>query len=248
MIDWLLPKKAAPPPPTMRIAGRDLPIVLNRHPTAKRLVLRLAPDGSALKVTLPRWSRSSDAVDFAHSRAAWVERQLAAFGDVATEPVPHYRGRQLIVEWQPHLPRRAKLSGDMLQIGGPEDIVTRRVQRWLETRALELMEVDSKDYCMVAGLPPAPIRISRARRRWGSCSSKGTLRLNWRLVQAPDLVRRSVVAHEVAHLVHFDHSPQFHDLLGKLFEGDIAQANSWLKAHGRSLYALDRIAGGGSGA
>ena len=54
---------------------------------------------------------------------------------------------------------------------------------------------------------------------------------------APDAVRRSVVAHEVAHLVHFDHSREFHALLARLFEGDVAEANRWLKAEGRSLYA-----------
>ena len=53
---------------------------------------------------------------------------------------------------------------------------------------------------------------------------------------APDAVRRSVVAHEVAHLIHFDHSPRFHALLGELFEGDLPAANAWLKQHGRGLY------------
>ena len=57
------------------------------------------------------------------------------------------------------------------------------------------------------------------------------------LVQAPDAVRRSVVAHEVAHLVHFDHSPRFHAVLGRIYESDIAEANAWLAAHGRQLYA-----------
>ena len=54
---------------------------------------------------------------------------------------------------------------------------------------------------------------------------------------APDEVRRSVVAHEVAHLAHFDHSPAFHAELGRLFEGDLAAADRWLKDHGRTLYA-----------
>ena len=53
---------------------------------------------------------------------------------------------------------------------------------------------------------------------------------------APEPVRRSVVAHEVAHLIHFDHSPAFHALLGELFEGDIRAVNRWLKRDGRSLY------------
>ena len=50
-------------------------------------------------------------------------------------------------------------------------------------------------------------------------------------------MRRSVVAHEVAHLIHFDHSADFHALLAQLFEGDIAEANGWLKREGRGLYA-----------
>ncbi|MEM8725649.1 MAG: M48 family metallopeptidase, partial [Pseudomonadota bacterium] len=61
--------------------------------------------------------------------------------------------------------------------------------------------------------------------------------INWRLVQAPDHVRRSVVAHEVAHLVHFDHSPAFHALLSDIYEHDIKVADRWLKQHGRSLYS-----------
>jgi predicted metal-dependent hydrolase len=60
--------------------------------------------------------------------------------------------------------------------------------------------------------------------------------MNWRLAMAPDEVRRSVVAHEVTHLVHFDHSPRFHAMLGDLFEGDLNGANRWLKRHGRGLY------------
>ena len=63
------------------------------------------------------------------------------------------------------------------------------------------------------------------------------MRINWRLVQAPDFVRRSVVAHEVAHLVHFDHSPAFHTLLARIYEADLAAADRWLKQQGRSLYA-----------
>ena len=55
---------------------------------------------------------------------------------------------------------------------------------------------------------------------------------------APDMVRRSVVAHEVAHLVHFDHSAEFHAMLGEIYEHDIRAANRWLKRNGRQLYAL----------
>ena len=80
------------------------------------------------------------------------------------------------------------------------------------------------------------LALSSANRRWGSCAADGSIRINWRLIMAPDSVRRSVVAHEVAHLVHFDHSPAFHAFLAKIFEGSVPSANRWLKEKGRSLY------------
>jgi predicted metal-dependent hydrolase len=124
-----------------------------------------------------------------------------------------------------------------LRIGGPEEGLAPRLRRWLESEARRLLEDDLAFYCARAGHAAPPLRLSRAQRRWGSCSDRQAIRINWRLVQAPDAVRRSVVAHEVAHLTHFDHSPAFHAWLGELFEGDLRAADGWLKAHGRSLYA-----------
>lgn len=238
MVAWLRPEISDP---EIEIAGRTMPIRIRRHATAKRLILRLAPDGRAVTLTIPRWGRSLDAIAFAHSRRDWLEKQFAEIGDPDAEAVPYYRGSQLVIDWQEGLPRRPALLGGTLHLGGPEQTVPRRIIRWLEAEALALFERDRDFYCAAARLPPAKVRISRARRRWGSCSAKGELRLNWRLVQAPDHVRRSVVAHEVAHLVHFDHSPSFHALLARLYERDIAQADAWLKRHGRGLYAVDRL-------
>ena len=59
MIDWL--KKSALEP-EIDLGGATLPIVLRRHPTAKRLTLRLAPDGSEVRITLPQWARSAEAL------------------------------------------------------------------------------------------------------------------------------------------------------------------------------------------
>jgi predicted metal-dependent hydrolase len=129
-----------------------------------------------------------------------------------------------------------------LLVGGPAESLAPRVRRWLQAEGRARFAADLADYCGRAGQPVPALALTSAQRRWGSCSrglrgQSGTIRLNWRLVMAPDAVRRSVVAHEVAHLVHFNHSPAFHALLGELFEGDIDAANRWLRRHGRALYA-----------
>ena len=236
MIEWL---RELNRDPVIEISGRTLPIELRRHATAKRLTLRLAPDGNAVRITLPRWTASKEAVNFAHSRAEWLAQQLAKVPqqrDPVAESRLDFRGQALTIAWAADKPRKARVDGDALHIGGPQDTLHRRLQRWLEAEALQHFEKDAAFYCQRAGLAPAPVRLTRAKRRWGSCSSGGMLRLNWRLVQAPDHVRRSVVAHEVAHLVHFDHSPAFHSLLDTIFEDQIEDANRWLTQHGRTLY------------
>lgn len=241
MIDWLRGASAIrTPDPDIDLGGRRVPIVLKRLHNARRLTLRLAPDGSEVRVTLPAWAEGREAVAFAHARKGWLADQLAKLPARAAPEqggTVHYRGTALTLVWDPRSPRRPVPDGETLRIGGPETGIAPRVHRWLEAEALRLAEADMRDYCAAAGLDPVPIGLTRAQRRWGSCSDKARIRINWRLVQAPDFVRRSVVAHEVAHLVHFDHSPAFHALLARIFEGEIAAADRWLKEHGRGLYA-----------
>ncbi len=237
MIDWLRRDRE---PPTVTLRGASVPIVLRRHARTRRMTLRLAPDGSEVRVTLPQWGRTADAVDFAQARRDWLETQLARI-PAAAPPTPggtlRYCGETLPIAWVATAPRTPRIVDGTVQAGGPEDGLPGRLRRWLEREALARMSADLAFYCERAALQVPPMRLSRAQRRWGSCAGDGTIRLNWRLIQAPPAVRRSVVAHEVAHLVHFDHSPAFHALLGRLFEGDLPAANRWLKAEGRSLYA-----------
>jgi len=237
MIDWL---KRSAIEPEIDLNGITLPIALRRHHAARRLTLRMAPDGSEVRITLPAWARAQEAIAFAHARREWLEAQ---HGKVPLRQAPRpgsdllYRGEAVQIVWQENAPRRPVADGKTLRIGGPESGLETRLKRWLEKQALILFEADMRDYTAAAALDPVPVALSRAQRRWGSCSDKARIRLNWRLVQAPDYVRRSVVAHEVAHLVHFDHSPAFHTLLDKIYDDDIRKADRWLKDHGRSLYA-----------
>jgi predicted metal-dependent hydrolase len=241
MMDWLGRAGKPEPPVTVRVAGRDLPVQVRRLPQARRMTLRLAHDGTAARVSIPTWARSADAVAFVRERADWLAAQLqnvpppALLGPGTALP---FRGDTLIIAWDAGHPRRPVVDDGQLLVGGPEAQLPGRVQRWLADQALDLCTQDLAHYCGRAGLPVPPLGLSNAKRRWGSCATDGSIRINWRLIMAPDAVRRSVVAHEVAHLVHFDHSPAFHALLGQLFEGSVASANKWLKAEGRGLYRL----------
>ncbi len=235
-MDWLNPFKEKP---GVTIDGRIVPIAIRRHPTAKRLTMRVASDGSEIRVTMPRWGQSREATAFAAARLCWIEAQLKA-ARTADPPgngsnVP-FNGRMLTVVWDAQLPRAPRLHDTGLRLGGPEASIVPRIERWLREAALTHMQADLHTYCDRAGVAAPGLALSRAKRRWGSCSTSGTVRVNWRLIMAPEFVRRSVVAHEVAHLVHFNHSAAFHAVLADIYESDLPAANRWLKTKGRDLY------------
>lgn len=229
------------PEPVIAIDGRELPVVIRRLDRARRLTLRLAPDGSEVRISMPRWGRTAEAVEFAQARRQWIAQQLArvpeavALAHGSTLP---FRGEPLTIHHQPQAPRKPRSEAGVLHVGGPPASLQARLRRWLQEEARTLLSDDLDDYCARIGRPPPKLALSGAQRRWGSCAPDGSIRINWRLVMAPDAVRRSVVAHEVAHLVHFDHSPAFHACLANLFDGDLAAANAWLKREGRGLYGL----------
>jgi predicted metal-dependent hydrolase len=83
-------------------------------------------------------------------------------------------------------------------------------------------------------LPVRRVTVRNQRSRWGSCSRRGTISLNWRLVQAPPFVRDYLIFHELAHLREMNHSTRFWQTVAGLCP-DYQLAERWLKSHGRQL-------------
>ena len=83
------------------------------------------------------------------------------------------------------------------------------------------------------------VKITSAKTRWGSCSSKRTISFSYRLIMAPLKTVDYVIVHELAHLVHMNHWKKFWDLVEKmmkgLYPGDYRVHKDWLKKHGNNL-------------
>lgn len=233
--------KPAETPQRITIGNRDYALVIRRNARARAIKLRTDPAKGALLLTLPGNARLGEAIAFARAQADWIEASFAKAGTgVAIEPdalIP-YRGAQHRIDWDAGHGRRVVAADGTICMGGAHDLIETRLTRWLKAEAKRLCAADLAEYCGRAAAPVPALAISNAARRWGSCSANGTIRINWRLVMAPDSVRRSVVAHEVAHLRHMNHSADFYAWLDHLFEGDRKAADRWLKAHGRGLYLV----------
>ena len=89
-------------------------------------------------------------------------------------------------------------------------------------------------YNTITGGTYKRISIRDQKTRWGSCSSKGTLSFNWRLMLAPPAILDYVVVHELCHLTHMNHSKAFWQAVEAAYP-DYRNARKWLKEHGREL-------------
>ena len=227
--------------PIIEVDGRVYPLRIKRLARARRMSLRADPVRGEVKVTGPTRLCTAEALAFAKSRRVWLgERFAAAAEPVRLEPgaTIGFCGEPLEIMYDETVGRGVRIDSDQLRVGGPADHAAARVERWLRREAKRLMAEDLAFYCSRAACNLPKLSIGDARSRWGSCSSRGHIRLGWRLVMAPAAVRRSVVAHEVAHLVHMDHSPRFYALLDSIFEGDRKACDAWLKAHGTGLHMI----------
>jgi predicted metal-dependent hydrolase len=142
------------------------------------------------------------------------------------------------LDWQPARPRRVEIAPGRISVGGPLEGLEGRVVRALRGQALALLDKETREMAAAGGLQVARVGIGDPRSRWGSCSNRGTIRYSWRLLMAPPFVRRATVAHEVAHLAHLNHGPQFHRLVEQLLGADPAPARRWLRQEGRALHAI----------
>ncbi len=109
-----------------------------------------------------------------------------------------------------------------------------RLEAFYRKKAREVITSRVEYYSPMIGKPYQGISIRDQKTRWGSCSSKGNLNFNWRLILAPPQVLDYVVVHELCHLLHMDHSPAFWQEVERICP-DYKVCRRWLKENGASL-------------
>ncbi|KTT75251.1 M48 family metallopeptidase [Sphingomonas endophytica] len=219
----------------------DIQVV--RHPRARRTRLSFDPVTGRARLTIPARASATKALAWARAQDGWIasqrQRLPVARPFVAGAILP-VDGVELTIDWSAERSRLPRIDGDRLLVGGPVEMVPRRIEAWLRRRALALLEMDTAFYADRAGVSVNGVAVGDPRGRWGSCASHGAIRYSWRLVLAPAEVRRATAAHEVAHRVHMDHSPAFHALVARLYGREPTAERAWLRAHGASLHWFGR--------
>lgn len=224
---------------SLLVAGSEMPLVIRRHPRARRLTLRLPPAQDGVTVTIPETAAFAEGVALALKNTAWIEDKLAArpqrvaFVDGAIVPL---RGRDHEIRYRPEAPSRIHAEGGRILAGGRAATLAGRLEAWLRREARRDLQAQVATLAPRLGRPVGRIGVRDTRSRWGSCAASGNLSFSWRLVLAPPPVLAYVAAHELAHLVERNHGPRFWALVARLGGDGVAEARIWLRRNGPGLH------------
>jgi predicted metal-dependent hydrolase len=225
----------------LRAGDRMVRLWLVRNRRARRYVLRLRPDGAA-RVTVPRGGSAAEALRFAQKHTDWLEKQLLRQAARPKQPDIWVAGTEILFRGE-KVRLEAGVNGESglvrfgsesMKLAEPAGELRTAVERHL--RQLAEAELPALVFELAARhqVNVRRVQVRGQRSRWGSCSRRGTISLNWRLVQAPLLVRDYIVLHELAHLKEMNHSRRFWQEVARLCP-EFAEAERWLKQHSRLL-------------
>jgi predicted metal-dependent hydrolase len=221
----------------LQVGTRSVRLLFMRHQRARRYVLRLGPDGAA-RVTIPRGGSVAEAKQFAEKHISWLEKQLLRQANQQAIPRAWgigtkilFRGETVLLEAGAESePGVLLLGNEIVRIKGPVNDLRPAIERHLWRLAARELPARVLELAAEHHQSVKRVTVRNQRSRWGSCSRRGTISLNWRLIQSPAYVRDYIILHELAHLKEMNHSARFWREVARLCP-DFAQAERWLKQH-----------------
>jgi predicted metal-dependent hydrolase len=210
----------------------------------RRRTLGLTVTLSEVRIHAPSWTPRAEIESYVRQQHDWLHRAWTRM-QARTLPVAaasasevRYLGRTLVLDIRASLFTEVRRHGDTLRVHAPPEAeVGALVRSWLHAKASRLLAWRLARIARRLGRAPSRFALSNAQTQWGSCTRRGHVRLNWRLVQAPLALIDYVAAHELAHLIHLDHSPRFWAQVAELCPDALAR-RAELRTMGAALFRV----------
>ena len=218
--------------------------------SARRRTVSLEVRDAQLLVRAPVGIAERDLDRFVRQKSDWIARKVRAQQQMLAR-IPEYRyvsgtrlpfmGQQLTLSVTMGSRGRVEQVGDRLAVCcsrrsrlEPEAQARRLVQGWYQEQGLERLRAKTDALTRQMELSHSGVRVRVTRSKWGHCTRSGEIQYNWQILLAPEAVVDYLVAHEVCHLRHMNHSRAFWQLVGQVCP-DYLRQRDWLKANGRCL-------------
>lgn len=243
VLDFLRPlrplKKSGFPPPTR--AGLPLTwkhgitVHLVRRPRARRYLLGLQPDGTA-RLVIPRRGSEAEGLRFLERSEAWLLKRVAQWKSRGAAREPWGEGTRLSFRGD-EVGLRVERAEGRLRLSFADQVIPlahalpdyrEAVLGHLRRLAERELPVRTRELARIHGIAIKRVSVRAQKTRWGSCSARGTVSLNWRLVQTPPWVVDYLIIHELMHRREMNHSARYWKLVAAAFP-EYRRAEKWLK-------------------
>ena len=233
----LLLPETAPVGDFVEIDSERMPVLYRRHARAKNYVIRMKPDRT-IRVTLPRRGSLKFAHEFVCSRKPWLEKQWRMLMARKIPPLTLrpgmevlFRGKSVFLEvvqkgdhWE------MLLEDQRFAIPSPEGDLRPLMESHFQKLARTELVLRVEQLASTHAATMRRVVVRNQKSRWGSCSQSGTISLNWRLIQVPNMVRDYIIIHELMHLRELNHSARFWSEVERVCP-NYREAESWLKSN-----------------
>ena len=220
----------------LQIGSQVVPIRFVRNRKARRYIIRISPDGF-IRATVPRIGSIKEARAFAERNINWIAQQLQKHQDHPSHSTTWqngteilYRGEkvQLIISSDVD-PPVVQFGDQTLPVSNPSNLRL-TIERHFRKLATAELTAQTVRLAQLHGLVVKRISVRSQRSRWGSCSRRGTISLNWRLIQMPGFVQEYILIHELMHLREMNHGQRFWRAVEAVCP-DYRKAKAWVRQH-----------------
>jgi predicted metal-dependent hydrolase len=204
----------------INLDGQIIPYTVSKSRSARYARLKISAE-HGLSIILPQHYPASYAEEVIRGKQRWVKKKLATIQRsrqiYADTSHVQYLGHTLNIHTYSttHSHATAQLIDEELVVDLPESTSEVRpiVVAWLKSRAQSIIPPLVEQHGQHMETKYSTVRLRTARTRWGSCSPRGTLNFNWKLIMVPLEVIEYVIVHELCHLREMNHSPAFWKLV-----------------------------------
>lgn len=216
--------------------------------TQRRKTADIRVEDGAVTVVVPKDTSLEKIDQLLAGKRQWIREKMLLHREVSPASRKQYvsgeafsylgRNYRLKVERGPFAP--VKLVNGHLVVTAPSGseqphIIRNALIRWYKHQADKKLREKVDRYAPIVGVEPHGVGIKFFKSRWGSCTVKGRVEFNWKIMLAPNRMVDYVVVHELCHLKQHDHSPAFWREVERVMP-DYAQCREWLKDNAVKLF------------
>ncbi len=256
LLGLFAPAAGTPPPSSPQLEPRrtshqSLPagpdgVIFQRSEKAQNYRLTLKRDGTAVAI-IPRRGSEREAARFVEQHQEWLERARERQARKPRGAAVWVIGTHILWRGEMTELRRATAGGgegrerpqvclaaDVFRVPSFTGDLRPTLEAHFARRGKVELPARTWELAALCGVEVKQVTVRDQRSRWGSCSARGTISLNWRLVQTPDFVRDYIIYHELMHLREMNHSARFWARVEEVCPG-WREAENWLKRNGSLL-------------